>query len=179
MGLSLYAAYYFKRAAALRPHDSRMWTALAACYEALERRGDAIACYERAAVEAEASGEGGGGGGGGGGGSGAGEALLKLARLHAGYEGGAAAAQQYYARFCRTLGEAGAASADAAEAFLHLAKAAVGEGRLEAAETYALKVVGMAGGGAEEQEARALLAQLREDAAADLDEIGAGMDLSG
>jgi len=156
-----------------------MWTALAACHEALERRGDAIACYERAAAEAEAGGEGGGGGGGG-----AGEALLKLARLHAGYEGGAAAAQQCYARFCRTLGElsggggGGGGGGDAAEAFLFLAKAAAGEGRLEAAETYALKVVGI-GGGAEEREARALLAQLREDAAEDLDELGAGMDLSG
>ena len=177
MGLSLYAAYYFKRAAALRPHDSRMWTALAACYEALERRGDAIACYERAAVEAEATGESGGGEGS----SGAGEALLKLARLHAGYEGGAAAAQQCYARFCRTVGEAGGgggAASDAAEAFLFLAKAAAGEGRPEAAETYALKVVGI-GSGAEEREARALLAQLREDAAAELDEISGGMDLSG
>lgn len=44
----LYAAYYYRRTTALRPTDGRMWFALGSCYEHLERRSDAIACYERA-----------------------------------------------------------------------------------------------------------------------------------
>lgn len=43
-----YAIYYFLNAAKAKPNDSRMWTALGSCYEKLEKRKEAIKCYEKA-----------------------------------------------------------------------------------------------------------------------------------
>lgn len=37
LGEPFYALSYYQRAAALRPYDARMWTALATCYEKLKR----------------------------------------------------------------------------------------------------------------------------------------------
>jgi tetratricopeptide (TPR) repeat protein len=46
--MKYYALFYFQKAAVLRPHDSRMWFALAQTYEALDRHHDAIRSYHRA-----------------------------------------------------------------------------------------------------------------------------------
>lgn len=43
-----YAVYYFLNAAREKPNDSRMWTALGSCYEKLEKKMEAIKCYEKA-----------------------------------------------------------------------------------------------------------------------------------
>ena len=32
----------------LRPTDARMWCAMANCYDALDRKGEALQCYEKA-----------------------------------------------------------------------------------------------------------------------------------
>lgn len=37
LGEPFYAVSYYQRAAALRPYDARMWSALASCYEKLKR----------------------------------------------------------------------------------------------------------------------------------------------
>jgi anaphase-promoting complex subunit 8 len=37
LGEPYYAINYYQKAAALRPNDSRMWAALAACYEKVKR----------------------------------------------------------------------------------------------------------------------------------------------
>lgn len=42
-----YALYYFARAVASRPRDYRMWNALGNNYEKLEKRAEALRCYER------------------------------------------------------------------------------------------------------------------------------------
>lgn len=43
-----YAIYYFLNAAKAKPNDSRMWTALGSCYEKLDKKNEAIKCYEKA-----------------------------------------------------------------------------------------------------------------------------------
>ena len=43
-----YALYYFRKATTLRPYDSRMWCALANCYQNLDKKQEAIKCYIRA-----------------------------------------------------------------------------------------------------------------------------------
>lgn len=50
LNMHLYALFYYRKAAALRPYDARMWCAMGGCYLGLgeERRGDAIRSYERA-----------------------------------------------------------------------------------------------------------------------------------
>ena len=46
IGMHFYALHYYQKATTLRPYDSRMWVATAACYEKLERWADAIRAYE-------------------------------------------------------------------------------------------------------------------------------------
>jgi tetratricopeptide (TPR) repeat protein len=128
-----------------------MWTALGACYEALGRRSDAIACTERAAEAAEISGETAS--------AGLGAALLKLARLYKAEEDGAAASK-YYAQFLQSAAAGASAPAETSEALLHLASLAMQDGRLKAAETYALRVLSLPAG-TEDRAARAMLAELR------------------
>jgi len=41
LGEPYYAINYYQKAAALRPNDSRMWAALAACYEKVKRYANA------------------------------------------------------------------------------------------------------------------------------------------
>ena len=118
---AVYASFYYRRACALRPHDARMWCALGTCFESLERRGDAIACFERAALFADHR---------------DGAAALRLAKLYR-QAGNVAAACRWYAVHVEEkeagagsgLG-AGAAGSDVAEALLYLAGAAKAEGRV-------------------------------------------------
>ena len=61
IGMHFYALHYYQKATTLRPYDSRMWVATAACYEKLERWADAIRAYEvRGRRRARAAAEGGG-----------------------------------------------------------------------------------------------------------------------
>jgi hypothetical protein len=98
-----------------------MWCALGTCFESLERRGDAIACFERAALFADHR---------------DGAAALRLAKLYR-QAGNVAAACRWYAVHVEEkeagagsgLG-AGAAGSDVAEALLYLAGAAKAEGRV-------------------------------------------------
>jgi anaphase-promoting complex subunit 8 len=46
--MNAYSLFYFRRAAALRPYDARMWTALGECYEKIGKMEDAILCFQRA-----------------------------------------------------------------------------------------------------------------------------------
>ena len=39
-----YAAYYYFSAASAKPHDSRMWAALANCFEKMDKNEEAIKC---------------------------------------------------------------------------------------------------------------------------------------
>ena len=64
--MPFYSLYYYRKATALRPHDSRMWTALANCYETLGKNAEAIQCYLRADTNQDREGI----------------ALLKLAKLY-------------------------------------------------------------------------------------------------
>ncbi len=41
-----YAAYYYFSAASAKPHDSRMWAALAHCFEKMEKNVEAIKCTQ-------------------------------------------------------------------------------------------------------------------------------------
>lgn len=43
-----YALYYFTRAVMSRPKDSRMWNAMGQCYEKMDKKNEAVKCYERA-----------------------------------------------------------------------------------------------------------------------------------
>ena len=43
-----FAIYYFINAARAKPNDSRMWTAIGLCYEKLDKKQEAIKCYEKA-----------------------------------------------------------------------------------------------------------------------------------
>lgn len=43
-----YALYYYKKACLVRPYDSRMWSALAVCYEKSGHILEAVKCYEKA-----------------------------------------------------------------------------------------------------------------------------------
>ena len=43
-----FAIYYFINAAKAKPNDSRMWTAIGLCYEKLDKKQEAIKCYEKA-----------------------------------------------------------------------------------------------------------------------------------
>jgi anaphase-promoting complex subunit 8 len=43
-----YAIYYFMNAAKAKPNDSRMWTALGSCYEKIDKKNEALKCYEKA-----------------------------------------------------------------------------------------------------------------------------------
>lgn len=45
-----FALYYYMNAARVRPNDSRMWTALAISYEKLNRKIEAIKCYEKSLI---------------------------------------------------------------------------------------------------------------------------------
>ena len=98
-----------------------MWCALGTCFESLERRGDAIACFERAALFADHR---------------DGAAALRLAKLYR-QAGNVAAACRWYAVHVeeKEAGAgsgfgAGAAGSDVAEALLYLAGAAKAEGRV-------------------------------------------------
>lgn len=46
--MPFYALFYYRKATALRPYDARMWCAMAGCYKLLNRKQDAIKCYQRA-----------------------------------------------------------------------------------------------------------------------------------
>ena len=48
LSLYQYALFYFKKAAALRPEDSRMWCAVGSCLNRLGAREEAIIAYEAA-----------------------------------------------------------------------------------------------------------------------------------
>jgi len=48
MNMLLHALFYFRKAAALHPHDARMWCAIGGCLLGLDRRTDAEKSYERA-----------------------------------------------------------------------------------------------------------------------------------
>ena len=43
-----FAIYYFIHAAKAKPNDSRMWTAIGLCYEKIDKKKEAIKCYEKA-----------------------------------------------------------------------------------------------------------------------------------
>ena len=156
----LYAAHYYRRACALRPHDARMWCALGSCYESLERRGDAVACLERAALYSDKSSV----------------AALRLARLYR-EDGSVAAACKWYALYAEegegaesgagprnardVEGREGVGGGEVAEALLFLATAAQDEGRLLDAETFVLRVLAIS----------VLAPNLRQDARALLDKV--------
>lgn len=169
----LYASYYYRRACSLRPKDARMWCALGTCFESLERKGDAIACFERAALYSDRNGI----------------AALRLARLYRDSAGNISAACKWFAIFIEerenvaidasssssssTNGIGGditsssstilsEMSHELSEALLFLAKSAWDEGRLGDAETFAARVLSSpstsAAGG---KEARVFLNALR------------------
>jgi anaphase-promoting complex subunit 8 len=48
MKMPMYSQFFFTKAAALRPYDSRMWCAIGTCCLSLDKRADAIRCFERA-----------------------------------------------------------------------------------------------------------------------------------
>ena len=50
------ALYYFRKAAALKPHDARMWNAVGQCLLKLGESSHAIAAYERAAESGDREG---------------------------------------------------------------------------------------------------------------------------
>lgn len=54
--MPLYASYYYRKATALRPYDSRMWCALGTCNEQLSKIEEAIKCYERAVLNQDREG---------------------------------------------------------------------------------------------------------------------------
>ncbi|KAL4180142.1 hypothetical protein AMTRI_Chr13g90640 [Amborella trichopoda] len=51
MAMPYYALYYFRKSAYLQPTDSRLWIAMAQCYETdqLHMLEEAVKCYKRAA----------------------------------------------------------------------------------------------------------------------------------
>jgi anaphase-promoting complex subunit 8 len=52
-----YALHYYRKAAAIRPYDARMWCAVAGCFEAMSRLEEAIKCYQRAESNNDREGE--------------------------------------------------------------------------------------------------------------------------
>ena len=45
-----YAVYYFQMAASARPNDSRMWNAVAQCYQKLDQMSEARKALQKAAL---------------------------------------------------------------------------------------------------------------------------------
>jgi anaphase-promoting complex subunit 8 len=45
--MPMYALFYYRKAAALRPYDARMWTTLGVCYESLAKWNEAVRVGER------------------------------------------------------------------------------------------------------------------------------------
>lgn len=48
LNLHNYALYYYKKAMTQRPADARMWVALAGCFENMDRKAEALRCFEKA-----------------------------------------------------------------------------------------------------------------------------------
>ena len=46
LAMPYYALFYYRKATALRPYDSRMWCAMAGCYKQLGKKPEAIKCYQ-------------------------------------------------------------------------------------------------------------------------------------
>lgn len=125
--LPSYAAYYYRRACALRPYDPRLWMALGRSYEALERVDAAVACYERGAANDDRTGV----------------SLLRLAKLERSRATAASAsaasasdkvkaeryreaAKRHYAAFVALMESNNAAhTSEVAEALLYLAEQAL------------------------------------------------------
>eukprot|EP00127_Corallochytrium_limacisporum_P001103 Clim_evm14s39 gene=Clim_evmTU14s39 len=56
LDLPHYACYYYRKAVFLRPYDARMWCGLATTYENMQKRDQAIQCFERAVSNGESQG---------------------------------------------------------------------------------------------------------------------------
>jgi anaphase-promoting complex subunit 8 len=159
-----YSLYYYQRAAAIKPHDSRMWTALASAYESLaahsgpiqtpsnahfstpipttanDRILSAIRCYKRALLGSEDIPF----------------ALIKLARLYKSLND-RGAAHFYFDLVYRSrsrLGAQGPSLDEFAEACLWLAQEAKDDRDYAGAEAYAREVE-------ENEEARGIIREVR------------------
>eukprot|EP01041_Mallomonas_annulata_P003336 gene3336-6600_t len=142
-----YEMLHLYQAAALRPEDARMWSAVGSCHGRLGGQVAAIRAYERA-VDCEDS---------------EGIATRELARLYR-ETGQLSRAASCYLRHVMSLGETAEVDSDSAEALLFLSNHHKDRGELSQAETFCSRLLCFAG--PEGGEARALLRELRAVATA-------------
>ncbi|GAB5036504.1 anaphase promoting complex subunit 8 [Nannochloropsis oceanica] len=152
-----YAIYYYRKAATLRPFDARMWCALGVCYENLDRRAEAIKCHERAVCNNDREGI----------------ATAKLARLYRDDEEESKAARCYQRHLETRQGYQTDGSSDTVDALLFLAHYHIRGRDLHTASLYCNRLLDM--GGREQEEAKALLREIRSMEGQEEDEeVGGG-----
>ena len=139
------ALYYFRKAAALKPHDARMWNAVGQCLLKLGERSHAIAAYERAAESGDREGI----------------AKHALAGLYKEAGQMAKAAECYEGIFADGGGGGGGGGniEARAEGLLFLAKFYRNAGELDKAEGFAMMLASVVG--REGDEARGILREIR------------------
>ena len=141
MNMLLYALYYYRKAAALRPYDARMWCAMGSCYLSLDRRQEAIKSYERAINNVDREGI----------------ATRKLAKLYR-EEGDMEKAARCYQRLISNSGSGGGDLDSAeAEALIFLANFEKDAGNYDVAAAYCTRLLEHPG----QEEAKALLRDIR------------------
>ena len=136
-----YALFYYRKATALRPYDSRMWCAMAGCYKQLVKKPEAIKCYQRAEMNNDREGI----------------ALTELARLFR-EENDRDQAAKYF-RDMLKLRELQDVSSETQEALLFLAYYYRDIGELTEAHQHCSRLLDI--GGQERDEAKALLRDIR------------------
>ena len=136
-----YALFYYRKATALRPYDSRMWCAMAGCYKQLGKKPEAIKCYQRAESNNDREGI----------------ALTELARLFR-EENDRTQAARYFREMLK-LRELQEVSGETQEALLFLAYYCKDTGELQEAQQHCSRLLDI--GGQERDEAKALLRDIR------------------
>ena len=140
--MPFYALFYYRKATALRPYDARMWCAMAGCYKLLNRKQDAIKCYQRAESNHDREGI----------------AFTELARLFRD-EGDKEAAARYFKETLKLHELQEVSGPETQEALLFLAQFCKDSGNLQEAQLYCNRLLDF--GGQEKEEAKALLRDIR------------------
>ena len=137
-----FAIYYFIHAAKAKPNDSRMWTAIGLCYEKIDKKKEAIKCYEKAIQFKDKEGI----------------ALFKMAKLYSSLNDDDKAAVCFKQNLGRNVGDGNIDSEEMVESCLFLARYYKGRGQYEEAFNILVKLKDYEG--TEKDEIQKLLRQL-------------------
>lgn len=141
--MPLYSLYYYEKAVRLRPFDPRMWTAMGAQYESLERISESIKCYEKAENHLDPQGI----------------ALYKLAKLYKKLND-SPKESFYWQKFLTFRDEQGIEGDDLVEALLNLATYCKQIGKYQDAEKYCTRLLDYEK--REKEEAKSILREIHQ-----------------